>query len=129
MSAYRSADPEVERDGAVADLLHAETRFASARGAFAGAEVRAGAIQAEAEPVAHAAHRVPARVDRVPALSHARRSPRRLARARTRSRGVPRPWARVRRPRGTQAPPSRRARPRLWAGARRCRARVRPRAR
>src|SRR5438552_17646183 len=103
LSAYRSADPELERDAAVADLLHAETPLASARGAFARAEVRAGAVQTEPEPVAHAAHGVLARVDRVPALSHGWRSPRRLARARTISRAVPRPWARVRRPPGTRA--------------------------
>src|SRR2546423_1126540 len=39
MSAWRSADPELQPDDAVADLLHAEALEAAARGALARAEV------------------------------------------------------------------------------------------
>ena len=58
MSAYRSADPELQADDAVADLLHAETFEAAASRALARAEVRASAVQAEHEGVADRADRV-----------------------------------------------------------------------
>src|SRR5437667_10619481 len=88
MRAYRSADPEVDGDDAVADLLHAEAGLAPARRALARAEVRARAVEAEHEPVAHRADRVVPRVDRMATVTHGRRSPPPRARARTRSRGA-----------------------------------------
>src|SRR5438552_11396956 len=97
MRAYRSAHAELEGDDAVADLLHAEAGLAPARRALARAEVRAGAVETEHEPVAHRADRVVPRVDQVTAITHGRRSPPPRARARTRSRGALRRSAVVRR--------------------------------
>jgi hypothetical protein len=46
MSAWRSADPELDRDGTVPDLLHTEAGKTAAPGARVGAEVGARAIEA-----------------------------------------------------------------------------------
>src|SRR4029077_11263858 len=70
MSAYRSADPELDGDGSVADLLHAQAGQAAACRALARAEVRARAVEAQDEAVADGARRVVPRVDRVSAVSH-----------------------------------------------------------
>src|SRR5258708_39332243 len=84
MSAYRSADTELRRDDAIADLPHAQAGDAAARRAVARAEVRARAVEAEDEAAADLVRRVVGRIDRVPAVSHGRPPPPR-ARARTRS--------------------------------------------
>src|SRR5258708_37047180 len=93
MSAYRSADPELEGDDAVADLLHAEAFEAAARRALARAEMRASAVEAEHEPVTDGADRVVLRVDDVlhPGVTHGRRSPRPPATAPTNSHAPRRP--------------------------------------
>src|SRR5437016_8467084 len=70
MSAYRSADPELDGDDAVADLLHAEALEAAARGALGSAEVRSRAAHAEDEPLADGADGVMLWIDRVSAVSH-----------------------------------------------------------
>src|SRR5438046_2033445 len=89
MSAYRSAEPDIHRDGAVEHLLHAQAREAAAFGAVVRAEMGACAVQAQHEPGAHLTAGVVAWVDRMPAVSHRWTTPRSRARARTRSRDAP----------------------------------------
>src|SRR5438477_9178723 len=84
MSAYRSAEPELDGDGAVAHLLHAEAREAAAIGALVRAQMGACTVRAQHEPGAHLTSGVVAWVDRVPAVSHRWTTPRSRARAPTR---------------------------------------------